>query len=103
MAVSRTAQHQRPVQPQLQWQWRLSHRWTPGLRLGVEGFSEFGPWDDAMPLDRQAHRIGPMLDWQPWPGEARPMSLQLAWLRGKTFGKPGSMFSLQWRWGFDAR
>lgn len=83
---------------QLKYQWQLRHRWQPGLHLGAQGFGELGRWDDWAAAGRQSHRLGPALFVTPGPQGARPLQLQLAWLRGKTYGRPGHMLSLQLQW-----
>lgn len=74
----------------LKLQWRLAARAVPGLRVGVLGFDELGPWDQWAPHAAQSHRAGPMLDWTPG-----RLQLQLAWLEGRTYGRSGHMFSLR--------
>jgi hypothetical protein len=74
---------------QLKYQWQLMRRLQPGLRVGVQGFGELGPWNDWS--DRQSHRAGPMLRLTL--GET--VELQAAYLWGKVYGREAEMFSAQ--------
>lgn len=78
-------------QLKLQWQW--SRPMQPGLRLGLQGFGELGRWNHGLPADQQSHRAGPVLHWVP-EGQ-RGVSLNLAYLWGRTYGRRGDMFSAQ--------
>ena len=81
-------------------QYQLRHRWRPGLHLGMQGFSELGPWNDWAPHARQSHRIGPAL-FASWPlADGQQIDLQGAFLLGRTYTRPGHMFTMQARWGF---
>lgn len=81
----------RPTELKLQWQ--LRHRAWPGLQVGVQGFSELGPWDDWSPRREQSHRAGPALFGQ-WRGDgARMLDWHAAWLVGDTYGRRGHMFT----------
>jgi hypothetical protein len=46
---------------QLKLQWQLQRRLAPGLRLGVQGFSELGNWRNWDARAKQSHRVGPVL------------------------------------------
>lgn len=78
-------------QLKLQWQW--SRPVQPGLRLGLQGFGELGRWNHWLPADQQSQRAGPVLHWVP-EGQ-RSLSLNLAYLWGRTYGQRGDMFSAQ--------
>jgi len=78
-------------QLKLQWQW--SRPMQPGLRLGLQGFGELGRWNHGLPAAQQSHRAGPVLHWVP-EGQ-RGVSLNLAYLWGRTYGRRGDMFSAQ--------
>lgn len=81
--------------PKLKLQWQLQRRIAPGLRLGLLGFDELGPWSDWSPHAKQSHRAGPAFSSR-WPGAERDaLTLQAAWLMGKTYGRSGHMFSLR--------
>jgi hypothetical protein len=73
----------------LKYQWQLMRRLQPGLRLGVQGFGELGPWDHWS--DRASHRAGPVLRWSP----SAHLELQAAYLWGKVYGRNAKMFSAQ--------
>jgi len=74
----------KPVQLKIQWQ--ALHPVVPGLRLGVQGFGELGPWDHWS--SHQSHRAGPSVDWGlPW-GE-----LQASYLFGKVYGGRADMLT----------
>lgn len=82
-----------PVQLKLQWQWR--HRVAPQWRLGLQGFSELGEWDDWLPGSRQSHRAGPAVFASfPLAGGGL-LQLQGAALVGKTYGERGHMVTLR--------
>jgi hypothetical protein len=79
----------------LKLQWQLQQRITPGLHAGLLGFDELGTWKDWAPHASQSHRAGPVLI-STWPrDELRALTLQAAWLVGKTYGRTGSMFTLR--------
>ena len=64
-----------------------------GLRLGLQGFGELGRWNHWLPAAQQSQRAGPALHWVP-EGQ-RSLSLNLAYLWGRTYGQRGDMFSAQ--------
>ena len=74
---------------ELKYQWQALQRLRPGLRVGLQGFGELGPWNhwSASP----SHRAGPALRLGLW-GKAE---MQAAYLWGKTYGSRGDMFSAQ--------
>jgi hypothetical protein len=74
---------------QLKYQWQLLRRLQPGLRVGVQGFGELGPWDDWS--SRPSHRAGPVLRL----GLFERVELQAAYLWGKVYGRKADMFSAQ--------
>jgi len=79
----------------LKLQWQLAVRVAPGLRAGLLGFDELGPWDRWSPHAQQSHRAGPALEWtQAGPGRGG-VKLQAAWLEGRTYGRSGHMASLR--------
>jgi len=80
---------------QLKYQWQVRHRWTRGLQFGVQGFGELGTWNDMAPARQQSHRAGPAVFGQLQPDAQHKVSLQAAWLLGKTNATRGHMFSGQ--------
>ncbi len=90
----------RPKPTELKLQWQLSYRMQPGLRLGLQGFSELGPWQNWLPAEQQSHRAGPALFQSIDLGAGQSLALQLAWLEGKTFGRSGSMLSARAAYSF---
>ena len=74
---------------ELKYQWQALQRLRPGVRLGLQGFGELGPWNHWS--DTPSHRAGPVLRAALW-GKAE---LQVAYLWGKTYGSRGDMFSAQ--------
>lgn len=74
---------------ELKYQWQVLQRLRPGLRVGLQGFGELGPWNHGS--DSPSHRAGPVLRTGLW-GKAE---LQAAYLWGKTYGSRGDMFSAQ--------
>lgn len=84
------------VQPtQLKLQWQLRHRWTQGLHLGLQGFSELGPWNDWASHSRQSHRAGPAVFGQLGQAAEGQVALSAAWLQGRTYGRSGHMLTLR--------
>ncbi|MET0519632.1 MAG: hypothetical protein ABW005_12475 [Burkholderiaceae bacterium] len=73
----------------LKYQWQALRRLQPGLRLGVQGFGELGPWDHGS--QRQSHRAGPVLRL----ALGEKLELQAACLWGRIYGGPGTMVSAQ--------
>lgn len=82
----------------LKLQWRGVWRLAPGWRAGLEGFSEVGPWNDWAPRARQSHRAGPALLATLWDQGADTVTLNAAYLFGKTYGSRGDMFTMQLQW-----
>ena len=79
---------------QLKYQWQIQQRLWPGLRLGLQGFGELGPWNHWS--DDASHRAGPVLRVS----LLDPLELSAAYLWGKTYGGRGDMFSAQLLWAF---
>jgi len=89
-----------PAKPtQLKYQWQLRHRWKPWLHFGAQGFGELGAWDDWSPRDDQSHRAGPALFGTVPMGDGK-LGWQAAYLRGSTYGRHGSMFSMRVKYDF---
>ena len=82
----------------LKLQWRGVYRVVPGWRVGVEGFSEVGKWNDWLPRARQSHRAGPALLATLWDEGPDTVTLNAAYLFGKTYGSRGDMFTMQLQW-----
>ena len=82
----------------LKLQWRGVWRAAPGWRVGLEGFSEVGQWNDWAPRARQSHRAGPALLATLWDQGPDTVTLNAAYVFGKTYGKPGDMFTMQLQW-----
>lgn len=82
----------------LKLQWRGVYRMAPGWRVGVEGFSEVGQWNDWAPRARQSHRAGPALLATLWDEGPDTVTLNAAFLFGKTYGSRGDMFTMQLQW-----
>lgn len=82
----------------LKLQWRSLARLAPGWRLGIEGFSEVGPWTHWLPSQRQSHRAGPALQASFWGKGRDEVNLSAAYLFGKTYGSSGRMFTMQLQW-----
>ena len=80
---------------QLKMQWQLRHRWTRGFHVGLQGFSELGPWDHWAVHKHQSHRAGPALFGQAGMGQEGRLALSAAWLEGRTFGHSGRMLTLR--------
>ncbi len=85
-------------QTRLKGQWRGVYRVAPGWRVGLEGFSEVGKWNDWAPRERQSHRAGPALLATLWDQGADTVTLNAAFLFGKTYGSRGDMFTMQLQW-----
>lgn len=83
-------QNRSGAKTKLKTQWQALHRLSPGLRLGVQGFSEFGPVNHW--AEHPSHRVGPVLRIGLF--EHR-VEFQAAYLWGKTYGERGDMFSAQ--------
>jgi len=82
----------------LKLQWRSVYRLVPGWRMGVEGFSEVGRWNDWLPQARQSHRAGPAVLATLWDEGPDTVTLNAAFLFGKTYGRRGDMFTMQLKW-----
>jgi len=82
----------------LKLQWRGVYRVAPGWRMGVEGFSEVGQWNDWVPRQRQSHRAGPALLTTLWDEGPDTVTLNAAYLFGKVYGSRGEMFTMQLQW-----
>lgn len=82
----------------LKLQWRGVYRVAPGWRVGAEGFSEVGQWNDWLPRKRQSHRAGPTLLATLWDEGPDTVTLNAGYLFGKTYGSRGDMFTMQLQW-----
>ena len=82
----------------LKLQWRGVYRVAPGWRVGIEGFSEVGKWTDWAPRARQSHRVGPALLATLWDEGPDTVTLNAAYVFGKTYGSRGDMFTMQLQW-----
>ncbi len=82
----------------LKLQWRGLYRLQPGWRLGVEGFSELGPWRNGLSSDRASDRVGPALQAAFWGAGQDELRLSAAYLVGRTYGRSGRMFTMQLQW-----
>jgi hypothetical protein len=78
----------------LKYQWQVMQRLRPGVRLGLQGFGELGPWDHWS--GQQSHRAGPVLRL----GLLDDLDVQAAYLWGTTYGSRGDMLSAQVLWTF---
>jgi hypothetical protein len=85
----------RPRPTQLKYQWQLQHPWRPGLRWGLQGFGELGPWDHWAPHARQSHRAGPVIFTTLPLAPGVTLKAQAAWLLGRTYRQHGHMASLR--------
>ncbi len=74
---------------QLKLQAQALHRFGRGVRAGLQGFGELGQWNHWS--RHPSLRAGPVLRL----GLGDAAELQLAYLRGKTYGRTGAMFSTQ--------
>lgn len=84
----------RPRPTALKYQWRVQHRWMPGLRAGLLGFGELGDWNDWAPRARQSHRAGPTLSAE-WPlASGRSLHVDAGVLSGSTYAQHGRMVTL---------
>jgi hypothetical protein len=82
----------------LKLQWRGVYRVAPGWRVGLEGFSEVGQWNDWAPRQRQSHRAGPALLATLWDAGPDTVTLNAGYLFGKVYGRRGEMFTMQLQW-----
>jgi len=91
---------QRVRRTRLQYQWQAKYRWRSGWHLGVQGFGEVGVWDDVSARAQQSHRAGPVVSSTRLLGEGRALKVDAAVLKGSTFARQGTMFSLRARYVF---
>ena len=96
----RTFGARRPVPTQMKYQWQAKVRWLPAWQFGAQGFGELGAWDQWAPQRRQSHRIGPVVFATPELTGREELSIQAAYLGGKTYGTQGHMFSLRVAYSF---
>lgn len=89
-----------PVDTKLQYQWQVKYRWRPALHIGVQGFGEVGTWDDWTSRERQSHRAGPAIAGSWYLAGGETLRYEAAILKGSTYGRQGSMFSMRLRWAF---
>ncbi len=86
--------------PQLKYQWQAKYRWKNGVRAGVQGFGELGPWNQWLTADRQSHRWGPVIS-STWELQGRQrIETQAAYLTGKVFGNAADMLSVRLQYVF---
>lgn len=84
-----------PGATQLKYQWQVRYRWIEQLHFGAQGFGEVGTWDDWSSRALQSHRAGPALFTTFRLSEREVFKVQAAYLVGRTYGEPGSMFTLR--------
>jgi hypothetical protein len=48
-----------PRPTELTYQWQAKYDWRENVQYGLQGFGEFGEWDDWAPRSEQSHRFGP--------------------------------------------
>jgi hypothetical protein len=79
----------------LKYQWRLRHRWRPGLQAGVEGFGELGEWNHWGPRARQSHRAGPSVFAELPRAAGTTLQFEAGVLFGSTYAQHGRMVTLR--------
>lgn len=89
-----------PSRTKMKYQWQAKYRWRPALQFGLQGFGEVGVWDDWSARERQSHRGGPALSGS-WPiGAGQSIKYEAAYLKGSTYTRQGSMFSMRVQYVF---
>ena len=84
----------------LQHQWQVKYRWRPALHIGLQGFGEVGTWDDWTSRAHQSHRVGPAIAGSWYVAEGQALRYEAALLKGRIYGRDGTMFSMRLRWAF---
>lgn len=80
---------------QMKYQWQVRHRWRPAFQFGLQGFGEFGEWNDWAPRRQQSHRIGPVIAGAVPLGETQALKYEFAYLTGKVFATPAKTFVMR--------
>ncbi|MBX3671074.1 MAG: hypothetical protein KF778_21980 [Rhodocyclaceae bacterium] len=76
------------------YQWQVKYRWMRELEFGLQGFGEFGKWDDHLPSDQQSHRVGPAVFGKIRMGERQALKWNAAYLAGTTRSSPDHNFRM---------
>lgn len=82
------------------YQWQVKYRWQPIFEYGVQGFGEWGPWDNWAPTSEQVHKVGPAVFGKVHVGDRQVIQYNAAWLFGTSDAAPDNTFRLQVEYEF---
>ena len=66
----------------LQYQWQAKYRLEQALEFGMQGFGEYGQWNDWLPSNQRDHKLGPAIFGKLPIGDKQAIKYNAAWLLG---------------------
>lgn len=82
------------------YQWQAKYRWREPLEFGVQGFGEFGKWNDWAPESERGNRVGPAVFGKLPLGGHRSIGYNVAWLIGTSSAAPSHNLRAQVEYEF---
>ncbi|MFY9328938.1 MAG: hypothetical protein WAO76_13135 [Georgfuchsia sp.] len=89
-----------PSDTLLQYQWQTKYRWEKEFEFGLQGFGEFGQWNDWLPGDQREHKLGPAIFGKIPFGGRQAIKYNAAWLLGASQATNDHTFRLQAEYEF---
>jgi hypothetical protein len=89
-----------PTKAVLGYQWQLKYRLRPSFEPGVQGFGDFGPWNDWLPSTEQSHIAGPAVAGRIDLGSHQLMQYNAGLLFALNHAAPSSTLRLQIEYEF---
>ncbi|NEX62214.1 hypothetical protein [Noviherbaspirillum galbum] len=78
----------------MQYQWQARYRFSQVAQFGLQGFGEFGKWNDWNPKRLQSHRIGPAFAGEALVGK-HAWKYELSYFIGKVRASPAKTVSVR--------
>ncbi|ANJ67333.1 hypothetical protein A9404_08015 [Halothiobacillus diazotrophicus] len=82
------------------YQWQAKYRWREPLEFGLQGFGEFGKWNDWAPESERGNRVGPAVFGKLPLGGHRSIGYNVAWLIGTSSAAPSHNLRAQVEYEF---
>jgi hypothetical protein len=82
------------------YQWQIKYRWQQQFEFGLQGFGEFGKWNQWDPADQRSHRMGPAVFGKIPLGNRQAIRYNAAWLLGASTSAPKQTFRMQVEYEF---
>ncbi|MES2017717.1 MAG: hypothetical protein V4484_14595 [Pseudomonadota bacterium] len=81
-------------QTELAYQLQLKYRWKRWLQPGLQAFGEVGKWNDWLPANQQAHRVGPAV-FGSRPIGTHTLQYEAAYLMGRNGARTAHSFTMR--------